>query len=43
MIVRLDVDALDVFVGNYVGSFGMCEVTNVFMRGLNDDEVRAEL
>ena len=43
MIVRLDVDVLEVFVGDYVGGFGMCEVTCVFMRGLNDDEVRAEL
>ena len=43
VIVRMDVGVLDVFVGDCVGGFGMCEVTCVFMRGLNDDEVRAEL
>ena len=43
MIVKVDVDVLDVFVENCVGSSGMCEVTYVLVRGLNDNEVRAEL
>ena len=43
MIVRVDVDVLDVFVGNCVGNSGMNEMTYVLVRGLNDNEVRAEL
>ena len=41
--MRVGDDVLDSFVGNNVGSFGMCEVTYVLMRGFNDDEVKAEL
>ena len=41
--MRVGVDVLDSFVGTKVGSFGVCEVAYVIMKGFSDDEVETEL
>ena len=43
VVVGEEVDALDVFMGENVGGFGMCEVSYVVMRSFNSCEARAEL
>ena len=42
-VVRGEVDALAIFVGESIGDFCMCEVSYVIVRSFNSCEARAKL